>query len=98
MPLAFDPARRTFSLRNWGRAGAYEVRFGTGRPVWFGPEVPVPAPWAGWIAEGFGGEGHLVTVVLPARLAGRLRADPGLHAYREGEALPPLATEVRKLA
>jgi hypothetical protein len=98
MPLAFDPARKTFSLRNWGRAGAYEVRFGGPPPVFFGPEVPVPAPWAGWICEGFGGEGWLVTVVLPARLAGRVRADPGLHAFREAaDAPPPVARGVRKL-
>jgi hypothetical protein len=99
MPAGFDPRGRTFFLTNWSRAGAYDVTFGTGRPAWFGPEVPLPTPWSSWLTEGFGGSGLLATVVVPARLAGRLRTDPGLHQFRRaGDPLPALAAEVRKLA
>lgn len=99
MPAGFDPAGRTFFLTNWSRAGGYDVTFGGDRPAWFGPEVPLPTAWSAWATEGFGGVGSLLTVVVPARLAGRLRADPDLHRFREpGDELPPLAREVRKLA
>ncbi len=98
MPVGFDPAGRTFSVTNWCRAGTYDIGFGTGRPAYFGPQVSLPVPWASWVTEGFGGDGYLVTVVLPARLAPKLRSEPGLHALRaEGEELPPLARAVRKL-
>lgn len=99
MPVGFDPEGRTFFLTNWSRAGAYDVTFGGDRPAWFGPEVPLPTAWSAWASEGFGGADHLLTVVVPARLAPRLRADPGLHAFRDpADARPPLAGQVRKLA
>lgn len=99
MPVGFDPEGRTFFLTNWSRAGAYDVTFDGRRPAYFGPEVPLPTPWSAWASEGFGGADHLVTVVVPARLAAKLRNDPGLHRFREpGDELPPLAAQVRKLA
>lgn len=99
MPAGFDPAGRTFFLTNWCRVGVYDVTFDGRRPVYFGPEVPLPTPWSSWASEGFGGVDYLVTVVVPARLAGRLRTDPGLHVHRDpAEELPPMAAEVRKLA
>lgn len=99
MPVGFDPENRTFFLTNWSRAGVYDVTFDGRRPAYFGPEVPLPTPWSSWLVEGFGGADHLVTVVVPARLAGKLRTDPGLHVFREpGDELAPLAAEVRKLA
>jgi hypothetical protein len=99
MPVGFDPDGRTFFLTNWSRAGAYDVTFGGARPAYFGPEVPLPTPWSAWASEGFGGTDTLFTVVVPARLAGKLRGDPELHRFREpGDVLPPLAAEVRKLA
>lgn len=98
MPVGFDPGGRTFSVTNWCRAGTYGIGFGTGAPAYFGPQVSLPVPWASWVTEGFGGDGYLVTVVLPARLAPKLRSEPGLHEFRaEGEELPPLATAARKL-
>jgi hypothetical protein len=98
MPVGFDPAGRAFSVTNWCRAGTYDITFGGPRPAYFGPQVSLPVPWASWVTEGFGGDGYLVTVVLPARLAPKLRTESGLHAYREdGEVLPPLAAQVRKL-
>jgi hypothetical protein len=99
MPAGFDPAGRTFFLTNWCRAGVYDITFDGRRPVYFGPEIPLPTPWSSWASEGFGGVDYLLTVVVPARLAGRLRADPGLHVFRDpAETLPPMAAEVRKLA
>lgn len=99
MPAGFDPEGRTFFLTNWSRAGAYDVTFDGRRPAYFGPEVPLPTPWSAWASEGFGGVDQLVTVVVPARLAARLRADPELHRFRSpDDVLPPLAAQVRKLA
>jgi hypothetical protein len=99
MPAGFDPQGRTFFLTNWCRGGLYDVTFGGDRPAWFAPEIPLPTPWSSWATEGVGGVGYLVTVVVPARLAGRLRTDPGLHRFRApDEELPPFATRVRKLA
>ncbi|CAA9220340.1 MAG: hypothetical protein AVDCRST_MAG41-471 [uncultured Corynebacteriales bacterium] len=99
MPVGFDPENRTFFLTNWSRAGAYDVTFDGGRPACFCPEIPLPTAWSSWLVEGFGGVGHLATVVVPARLAGRLRTDSGLHVFRDpADELPPLAAEIRKLA
>jgi hypothetical protein len=99
MPVGFDPENRTFFLTNWSRAGVYDITFDGHRPAYFGPEVPLPTAWSSWLVEGFGGRDHLVTVVVPARLAGKLRADHGLHCFRDpSDELAPLAAEVRKLA
>ncbi|MFC8454127.1 acyltransferase [Kitasatospora sp. NPDC057223] len=101
VPLGFDPARRRFTFSNWSRFGAYTVSFGGARPVFFSPAANLPLPWVSWGVEGFDGTGFLFTVVLPARLAGRLRGADGraaLHRFRDpGDVLPPLAAAVRKV-
>ncbi|WP_035793630.1 acyltransferase [Kitasatospora mediocidica] len=101
VPLGFDPANRTFTFSNWSRFGAYEITFEGQRPTFFSPLVNLQLPWVSWLVEGFGGEGALFTVVLPTRLAGRLRAEAGraaLHCFRAADdPLPAVAGEVRKL-
>ena len=101
VPLGFDPARRRFTFSNWSRFGAYTVSFAGARPVFFSPAANLPLPWVSWGVEGFDGTGFLFTVVLPARLAGRLRGADGraaLHRFRDpGDVLPPLAEAVRKV-
>lgn len=99
MPVGFQPAERTFFLTNWCRTGVYEVTLDGQVPAFFGPEIPLPTAWSSWLIEGFSGSDFLVTVVVPARLAGKLRNDPGLHAFREPtDELPALARVIRKLA
>jgi hypothetical protein len=102
VPIGFDPARRTFTVSNWSRFGAYDITFGGHRPVLFAPAANLQLPWTSWLVEGFHGNGFLYTVVLPAKLAARLRGEAGraaLHRHREpGDPLPALAAEVRKLA
>jgi hypothetical protein len=94
VPLGFDPARRTFTLSSWTRSGLHGLGFGGPRPVYFGPVGNLPLPWVSWLVEGVGGHGLVLTAVLPARLAGRLRsaaARAAVHRYRDlGEELPPL--------
>ncbi|GAA4873659.1 acyltransferase [Kitasatospora terrestris] len=101
VPLGFDPANRRFSLSNWSRFGLYEVVFEGRPPVFFSPAGNFPVPWMSWMAEGFGGRGFLLTVVLPARLAARLRGGAGraaLHRHRRAEdGLPALARGLAKL-
>ena len=101
VPLGFDPARRRFTFSNWSRFDAYGVSFGGIRPVFFSPTGNLPLPWVSWLVEGFENTGSLFTVVLPARLAGRLRGPEGraaLHRFREPEdVLPASAEAVRKL-
>ncbi|MFC1419672.1 acyltransferase [Streptacidiphilus cavernicola] len=101
-PLGFDPARRRLTFSNWSRFGAYEISFGGRRPVFFSPAANLQLPWVSWMVEGFEGTGSLFTVVLPTRLAGRLRSAEGraaLHRHRsDQDPLPPLAEAVRKLA
>ncbi|MFJ8622485.1 acyltransferase [Kitasatospora sp. NPDC093550] len=85
VPLGFDPGERRFSFSNWSRFGAYRVSFQGNRPVFFSPAANYPLPWVSWTVEGFRGEGYLSTVVLPARLAARVRGAEGraaLHRYR----------------
>ncbi|MFD0573185.1 hypothetical protein ACFQ0T_33105 [Kitasatospora gansuensis] len=102
VPLGFDPANRTFTLSSWSRAGVYEVAFEGHRPLAFSPGASVQLPWVAWLVEGFAGAGQLLTVVLPARLAARLRGEEGraaLHRYRDpAERLPELAVQMKKLA
>ncbi|GAA1256064.1 hypothetical protein GCM10009665_53150 [Kitasatospora nipponensis] len=102
VPLGFNPARKTFTFSNWSRFGVYDVAFEGHRPVAFSPANIVQLPWVSWLVEGFDGRGRLFTVVLPARLAGRLRTPAGqaaLHPFREPQdVLPALAGELRKLA
>ncbi|MFB6888495.1 acyltransferase [Kitasatospora sp. NPDC056327] len=101
VPLGFDPARRRFSFSNWSRFGLYDVRFQGERPVFFSPTANYPLPWVSWCVEGFGGTGLLVTAVLPARLAARLRGTEGravLHRHREpSDELPDLLAAVPKV-
>jgi hypothetical protein len=102
VPIGFDPARKTVTVSNWSRFGAYDITFDGHHPVLFGPAANLQLPWVSWLVEGFHGNGFLYTVVLPAKLAARLRGEAGreaLHGYREpGDPLPALAGEVRKLA
>ncbi|MFF2041411.1 acyltransferase [Kitasatospora sp. NPDC058170] len=101
VPLGFDPERRRFSFSNWSRFGLYELRFQGQRPVFFSPAANYPLPWVSWTVEGFHGTGLLSTVVLPARLAARLRGAEGralLHRFRDpADALPALAAAVSKV-
>ena len=101
-PLGFDPARRRFTFSNWSRFGAYGISFGGLRPVFFSPAANLQLPWVSWMVEGFENTGSLFTVVLPTRLAGRLRSTEGsavLHRFRAaGDVLPATAEAVRKLA
>ncbi|MGW6918852.1 acyltransferase [Kitasatospora sp. NPDC054939] len=101
VPLGFDPAHRRFTLSNWSRFGAYEVSFQGYRPVFFSPAANFPVPWVSWLVEGFGGSGRLLTVVLPARLAARLRGAAGravLHRHRRaGDPLPAQAAALPKV-
>ncbi|BFV59986.1 hypothetical protein KCMC57_up50900 [Kitasatospora sp. CMC57] len=102
VPLGFDPGNKTFTLSSWSKAGVYEVAFEGHRPLAFSPGASVQLAWVAWLVEGFSGAGQLLTVVLPARLAARLRGEEGraaLHRYRDpAERLPELALQVRKLA
>ncbi|OKI18447.1 acyltransferase [Streptomyces sp. CB03911] len=101
VPLGFDPERRRFTFSNWSRFGAYDVEFGGRRPVFFSPAANLPLPWVSWMVEGFEGSGYLFTVVLPAKLAGRLRGAEGravLHRFRDpADVLPPAAGSVPKV-
>ncbi|MGW4896056.1 acyltransferase [Kitasatospora sp. NPDC004240] len=101
VPLGFDPANRRFTLSNWSRFGLYEVVFQGARPVFFSPAANFPVPWVSWLAEGFGGRGFLLTAVLPARLAARLRGADGraaLHRHRRPQdVLPEGATALAKV-
>lgn len=101
-PLGFDPPNKTLTVSNWTRYGLYDICFDGHRPVLFCPAATLQLPWVAWLVEGFDAAGYLLTVVLPARLAGRLRTEPGqaaLHAYRPSqEELPPSARALRKLA
>ncbi len=102
IPVGFDPDGRTMTITNWSRFGIYDVSFQGSRPVFFSPTSSLQLPWVAWLVEGFDNTGILCTVVLPARLAGKLRSEAGkaaLHRFRRPEdELPPLATTVRKLA
>ena len=70
--------------------------------MFFSPAANLQLPWVSWMVEGFENTGSLFTVVLPARLAARLRGPEGraaLHRYREPEdALPAPVGAVPKLA
>lgn len=101
VPLGFDPARRRFTFSNWSRFGAYEVGFDGARPVFFTPAANLQLPWVSWMVEGFENTGSLFTLVLPARLAGKLRGEAGralLHRYRAADdVLPATAGAVAKV-
>ncbi|MED7953846.1 acyltransferase [Streptomyces sp. BE303] len=101
VPLGFDPEHRRFSFSNWSRFGLYEVSFQGQRPVFFSPTANYPLPWVSWSVEGFHGTGLLTTVVLPARLAAKLRGDAGraaLHRFRDpADELPALLGAVPKV-
>ncbi|MEU9080170.1 acyltransferase [Kitasatospora sp. NPDC004745] len=101
VPLGFDPQARRFSFSNWSRFGAYRVSFQGHRPVFFSPTANYPLPWVSWTVEGFGGAGFLTTVVLPARLAARVRGAEGraaLHRFRAAaDELPTSAAAVPKV-
>ncbi|MFF4380678.1 acyltransferase [Kitasatospora sp. NPDC001547] len=97
VPLGFDPGARRFSFSNWSGFGAYAVSFQGRRPVFFSPAANYPIPWVSWTVEGFRGEGRLATVVLPARLAARVRGAQGraaLHRFRRAEDRPPASEAV----
>jgi hypothetical protein len=99
VPIAFDPPHRTFSLSNWTRFGLVDITFGGQRPVLVSPTPAVTLPWVGWLMEGFDGAGVMLTVMIPVRLAGKLRGADGrawLHRFRsEQDELPSLATSGR---
>ncbi|MEV4559826.1 acyltransferase [Kitasatospora sp. NPDC049285] len=97
IPTGFDPARRTLTLSNWCRLGLYDHPLAGALPVAFSPVATLQLPWTSWLVEGPGGTGHLYTVVLPTRVAGRLRAARALlHRHREDDEPLP-ATASRKL-
>ncbi|MBD0690015.1 acyltransferase [Streptomyces sp. CBMA123] len=97
VPLGFDPTERRFSFSNWSGFGAYRLNFQGGPPVFFSPAANYPLPWVSWTIEGYRGEGRLSTVVLPARLAARLRGADGraaLHRFRSATDQPPASAAV----
>ncbi len=102
VPIGFDPGRRTVVLSNWSRFGLYQISFDNTEPIAFIPAATAQIGWVGWLVEGFGGEGLLCTLALPAKLAVRLRSpelQAALHCYRDAtEELPALARQLRKLA
>ena len=102
VPVGMDPRRRTFFVSNAARAGIYGLVFEGCRPAFVGMNAHLPLARIGWITEGFGGEGYLFLIGVPAALAARLRGAVGqeaLHPFREpGDTLPPLAGAVRRLA
>jgi hypothetical protein len=102
VPAGMDPRRRTFFVSNAARTGIYDLVFADCRPVFAGLNVPLPLARIGWITEGFGGDGYLFLIGVPAALAARLRGAVGqeaLHHFREpADTLPPLAGAVRRLA
>jgi len=102
VPIGFDPTRRTVVLSNWSRFGLYQISFGGQCPIAFSPAATAQIGWVGWVVEGFGGQGLLATLALPAKLALKLRSPEvhtTLHRYRDAaEELPALARQLRKLA
>ncbi|MER7849602.1 acyltransferase [Kitasatospora sp. NPDC096077] len=97
VPLGFDPQARRFTFSNWSGFGAYRVSFQGQRPVFFSPAANYPIPWVCWTVEGYRGEGFLSTVVLPARLAARVRGAEGraaLHRFRAAADAPPASAVV----
>lgn len=101
VPLGFDPAARRFAFSNWSRFGFYDLTFGSRPALFFSPAANLQLPWVSWMVEGFENTGSLFTVVLPARLAGRLRGAEGsalLHRFRaEGDSRPATADAIRRL-
>jgi hypothetical protein len=101
VPVGFDPTHRTFTVSNWSRFGVYDIAFGGRRPAFFSPAADLQLPWISWLVEGFDNTGFLLTVVVPSRLALRMRSEAGsaaLHRFREtGDTVPALAGSVRKL-
>jgi hypothetical protein len=102
VPIGFNPRRKSMIITNWSNFGVYDVAFGGRTPVLFSPLTNRSLPWVAWLVEGFGGQGTLFMVALPARLANKLRGAQGraaLHTYRDpDEELPALAKAIRKLA
>jgi hypothetical protein len=101
VPLGFDPPRRRFTFSNWSRFGLYELTFGARPALFFSPAANLQLPWVSWMVEGCENTGSLFTVVLPARLAGRLRAPDGsarLHRFRAAaDTRPTTAEAIRRL-
>lgn len=101
VPVGFDPKHRTMTVTDWTRFGGYDITFQGHRPALVAPVANPPLPWLGWFIEGFDGAGVLATVVLPAKIAARLRGAEGraaVHRYAEpGDIRPALADTVRKL-
>ncbi|MFG2694019.1 acyltransferase [Kitasatospora sp. NPDC048407] len=84
VPAGFDPARRTLTISSWCRLGLHDLPLAGHRPIAFSPAATLQLPWSSWLVEGPGGEGLLWTLVLPARLAAKLRgASALLHPYRD---------------
>lgn len=102
VPTGFNPMNKSFAITNWSRFGVYDITFDGMTPAVFSPVTNLALPWVAWLVEGFGGDGMLFMIALPAKLASKLRGADGraaLHAYREpDEELPALAMAVRKLA
>jgi hypothetical protein len=101
VPVGFDLRNKTLTFNSWSRFGLYDTVLCGQRPVFFSPSPSVAVPWTSWLVEGCGGSGYLYTLVLPGKLAGRLRGAGGraaLHRFRaESDELPPLAATARKL-
>ncbi|MFE4975026.1 acyltransferase [Kitasatospora sp. NPDC056651] len=97
VPLGFDPQERRFTFSNWSGFDVYRVSFQGQCPVLFSPAANYPITWVCWTVEGYRGEGRLATVVLPARLAARVRGTEGraaLHRFRRAEDQPPASAAV----
>jgi transferase family protein len=100
--VGFDLGQRTFNFNSLARFGVYDISFDGQHPACFAVAAKaVSLPWTSWLVEGFGNTGFIFTVVVPSRLAGRMRSPDGraaLHRFREpGDALPDLVTASKKL-
>ncbi|BAJ28270.1 MULTISPECIES: acyltransferase [Kitasatospora] len=97
VPAGFDPGRRTLTVSSWCRLGLQDLPLAGRLPLAFSPAATLQLPWTSWLVEGPRGEGHLYTLVLPARAAAKLRtAADLLHPHRRADDPRP-ALAPRKL-
>ncbi|MFC8717561.1 acyltransferase [Kitasatospora sp. NPDC057198] len=98
VPAGFDPSRRTLTISSWCRLGLQDLPLAGRRPVAFSPAATLQLPWTSWLVEGPRGEGHLYTLVLPARTAARLRTAAALlHPHRHPDDPAPAVAPRRLL-
>ena len=85
--LSFLPGHEDWLyVANWTRMGVYDITFDGQHPAFFSSVLDPSLPGLfALVAEGFRGTGFLVTLLVPARLAERLRNPAGqaaIHRFR----------------